>query len=154
MTPDEVISNSSPIIALAQIGLIDLLPALFPALVVPPAVRREIRSVPFPDWIVERHLTRPIDPRVAAATLDAGEREAISLALEGPSGRILLDDLAARLVAERLGLAVNGSLGVLLRAKERGLIPLIRPHLDALVLTEFFIGERLYRRLLAMAGES
>ena len=49
MTPDEVVCNSSPIIALAQIGLIGLLPDLFPALVVPPAVRREIRSVPFPD---------------------------------------------------------------------------------------------------------
>ena len=74
MNLDVVTSNASVIIALAQISAIDLLRTLFPVVVIPPAVRREIASVPVPHWIQERPLTRPLHPRTMSAALDAGER--------------------------------------------------------------------------------
>jgi predicted nucleic acid-binding protein len=82
MSSQPVVADSSPLIALIQIHHIDLLPTLFGAIVTPPAVQHETRtSVPRPDWLIERALTRTVDPRVPSS-LHAGEREAISLALE------------------------------------------------------------------------
>lgn len=87
------------------------------------------------------------------AALDPGESAAISLALELDAARILLDDLPARLLAERLGLTVMGTLGALVLAKQRGLIPAVRPLLDALRSTNFYMSDRLYWRLLRAADE-
>jgi len=73
-----------------------------------------------------------LDSRVAHAALDAGETEAISLALETRARWVILDDLQARRLAKDLGLAVVGTAGVLFAAKQRGFIGAVRPPLDAL----------------------
>jgi predicted nucleic acid-binding protein len=153
VSPVTVVADTSPVIALAQIGQLSLLRALFSNVFVPPAVRAEIRSVTQPDWIEERPLADAVDPRVLVATLHAGEREAIALALEVGASHILLDDLAARALAERLGLSVLGTLGILLLAKQRGLVPAVRPHLNSLRSVDFFATEALYRRVCTLAGE-
>ncbi|OUL20145.1 nuclease, partial [Nostoc sp. RF31YmG] len=59
--------------------------------------------------------------------LDDGEREAIALALETGEQRILLDEREARQVAENLGLQAIGTLGILLLAKNRGVITQVQP---------------------------
>jgi ribosomal protein S18 acetylase RimI-like enzyme len=86
--------------------------------------------------------------------LGAGEREAIALALELGADAILLDDRPARRVAEAAGLNVVGTLGLLLEAKRVGLLASVRPELDKLLETSFFLSRQLYERLLEMAGES
>lgn len=154
MNGDAVVSDAGPIIALAQIGVLDLLPRLFQRIVIPPAVRRELITVSPPTWIEQPAQSYPPDPRIRAAGLDPGESEAIAMALAIGAGGILLDDLAARLVAERLGLTVIGTLGVLVRAKDAQLIATIRPLLDALVSANFFMSEQLYQRLLRTVGEA
>ena len=150
-----VVSNSSPLIGLAQIGRLDLLRQLYVTVIVPPAVVREATpSIPVrPTWLVAQPLARPLDPRVLRASLDPGEREAISLALERNAEWLVLDDRPARRVAEALGLPVIGAVGVLVQAKRRGLLPLVRPSLDALLATGFYAGPNLYRRVLVDAGE-
>ena len=75
---------------------------------------------------------------------------AIAIGADG----ILLDDLPARLLAERLGLVVIGTLGVLVRAKDAQLIDTLRPFLDALRSANFFMSERLYQRLLHAVNEA
>ena len=152
-TPPDIIADASPLIALGQIGAFDLLRALLPSVVIPPAVRREIVSVALPARIQERRLGRPTDARVVAARLGPGEREAISLALETSVGRIILDDEAARLLAARLALEVVGTLGIILPAKQRHVVPAVRPYFDALRSVNFFIGDCLYDHLLTIAGE-
>lgn len=153
MTPLLVVCNSSPIIALAQIEALDLLRMLFTTVVVPPAVRGEIQSIALPEWILVQPLAQTLDARVAAASLDAGEREAIGLAIERGADLLVLDDLPARALAARLGLSLIGTVGVLLLAKQRGLVEQVRPLLDALRRAEFFLSDGLYRRILALAGE-
>jgi hypothetical protein len=102
-----VVADASPLIAFAQIGQLPLLQALFTTLLVPPAVAREIApSVSGQTWIVERHLAHAIPPSVTRASLGAGESEAISLALELDADRLLIDEKAARRLAENLGLMV------------------------------------------------
>ena len=86
--------------------------------------------------------------------LDPGEAEAIALALELKSDLLLLDERRARTVASRLALRVVGLLGMLIEAKQKGLLPLVRPVLDDLeVKAGFWITETLRARILQVAGE-
>lgn len=77
----------------------------------------------------------------------------MGLALDIQAERILLDDRAARRVAQDLGLLVTGTVGILLVAKRRGMLPAIRPALEALVAQSFFISAALYDDILRAAGE-
>lgn len=86
-------------------------------------------------------------------TLGPGEREAISLAIEVKAGAILLDDDSARKLAIQLGLRVIGTAGVLVLAKERELIPAVRPCLDALIENRFFLTRAIYDLILKRVGE-
>ncbi len=149
-----VVSNSSPIIALERIGRLDLLRAVFPELIVPPAVAEEIGRTALPhSWLAVRALGKGPDSRTISGGLGAGEREAISLALELGHVRVLLDDQAARRVARELGLPVVGTLGTLLAAKRKGLMRAIRPDLEKLRAAGFFMSTELFRRLLRLANE-
>jgi len=92
--------------------------------------------------------------RGSRAGLGAGEREAIALALALQASRILLDDQPARRLAFSLGMPVVGTLGLLLAAKRRALLPTVRPTLDALVNAGFRAAPELYEQILRDAGEA
>ncbi|MQA30508.1 MAG: DUF3368 domain-containing protein [Luteitalea sp.] len=150
-----VVSNSSPLIALARIQRLDLLPAIFELIVIPPAVAREIvPSIPvLPTWLrIQAPSVLPPAPSLRRR-LGAGEREALALAIELRADWIILDDLPARRSAEDSDLNVIGTLGTFLAAKHAGLIKAIRPELDALLRTSFFLSPQLYDELLLAAGE-
>ncbi|HEY0602678.1 MAG TPA: DUF3368 domain-containing protein [Herpetosiphonaceae bacterium] len=154
MTTAPVISNSSPIIGLERIGQLQLLQALFNAIVVPPAVVREVGSeTVLPAWIEQRDLMQAIGPRILSAALGAGESQAISLALEVQPRLLILDDRPARRLAQALHVPVIGTVGVLLLAKRAQLLSAIRPSLDALLLHDFRISQRLYEQVLIDADE-
>lgn len=150
-----VVSNSSPLIAFAAIEQLPLFSALFESILIPPAVAREIApSIPtLPPWLRVQDLTMPLPPSVLRHSFGDGEQEALALAVEIQAERILLDDRPARRVAEELGLLVTGTAGILLVAKRRALLPRIRPALDALLRTSFFLSPQLYDELLRAAGE-
>jgi predicted nucleic acid-binding protein len=149
------ISNASPLIALEQIGHLDLLKGLFSAVLIPPAVAREISpTVRLPAWVSERAPAQPIGPQILRIALGPGESEAISLALEIGAQWAILDERSARRLAQALGPPVIGTLGILLASKCRGLLPAVRPFLDALVNCGFHISPDLYNLVLADAGES
>ena len=95
----------------------------------------------------------PIDRQLPESALGAGEREAIALALEIDARRVLLDDGPARRLAIRLGLPVMGTGGVLVVAKQRGILPVVRPVLDELLATGFRLRWDVRARVLADAGE-
>lgn len=154
MSATPVVSNASSLIALGHIAHIHLLQMLFSAVLIPPAVVRETApTVALPAWISERALTQPIGPQILRASLGPGESEAISLALEVSARWVILDERPARRLAQALGLPVIGTLGVLLASKRRGLLPAVRPCVDALVDFGFHISPDLYNLVLADAGE-
>lgn len=152
MTESVAVTDSSPLIILHQIGRLELLRSLFLAVLAPPAVAREIAPTlgALPPWITERHF--PMTPKLAMS-LDAGEREAIALALHVSADVIIVDDLRGRRRAAQLGLDVIGSAGILLQARRRGLIDTVRPELDAMVANGLYVSSQLYREVLAAAGE-
>ena len=150
-----VVSNSSPLIAFADIGQLGLLPAIFGSILIPPAVAAEIAPsiADLPHWLHVEGLKQSIPGILVQRSLGAGEREALALGIEAAAERLLLDDLPARRIARSLNLSVTGTIGVLLVAKRHGLIVSVRPHLDALVRESFFVGSGLYEEVLQLAGE-
>jgi len=150
-----VVSNSSPLIALDQLGHLDLMRRLFREVKVPAAVVREVSpQLNLPSWVVEQPLTQPLAPRVLAASLGPGESEAICLAIEQSATQLILDDLPARRLATVLGQPVVGTIGILVAAKQGSLLTEIRPLLDTLIQQHgFFVAPALYNAALKQVGE-
>ncbi|MBX7184950.1 MAG: DUF3368 domain-containing protein [Vicinamibacteria bacterium] len=130
-----------------------ILPALFGVILIPPAVAQEAISVDLEPWIEIRSLERDIPPAVLRADADLGESEAISLALEVRASQLIVDDLQARRLATSLGLSIIGTTGLLLAAKQKGLITEIRGPLDELITLGFRLHPDLYRNALVKARE-
>jgi len=157
----DVISNSSPLQYLYQADVLDLLPALFGQVCVPEAVVAELeegrrRSVPLPplaelSWLQVRTVrSRTLLPLVTH--LGDGEKEVLALGRE-LSDALLLDDRDARRYAHALELAISGTLGVLLLAKERGILDAVRPVLDRLQALQFRLDASTRQSVLELAGE-
>lgn len=124
-----VISDNSPLSALAEAGLIELLPRLYHQVVIPRAVALEASHVRCPLALQHLLAARPSwleivpDPSLLPETLslDPGESAAISLAWASrPDVQLIVDDLPARKICESLGLSFTGTAGVLFEAAKRG----------------------------------
>jgi predicted nucleic acid-binding protein len=122
--------NASPVIALARIGQLHLLERLAQSLLLPDAVAAEIQSGPADDaaraavlsgW-GSRQSPPSIPETVTEWGLGAGESAVLALAMERRPATAVLDDTAARSAARALGIPLIGTLGVVIRAKRRGLI--------------------------------
>jgi predicted nucleic acid-binding protein len=161
--PDLVVSNASPLITLAKIGQFDLLQKLFGRIVIPQAVYDEVglHSAGEPgaletrdaDWVHVKPVADDLAVSFLQEELGAGESAAIVLAQMADATLLLLDDALARRKAERVGLTVIGTLGVLLMAKQAGLIEAVQPLLNALCTTDFRVSARVLDEVLARAGE-
>ena len=158
----DAITNTSPVLYLYRIGVLDILPRLFEQVWIPNAAVLELkegqqRGYDVPD-LVNYSWLHVVDPRLMpsewlALDLGAGERAAMALALENPDRVVLLDDMLARRIAQAAGLQVWGTLKVLLEAKSRGLIGSIAPQVNRLQETGMWISDEIRRRVLALAGE-
>jgi predicted nucleic acid-binding protein len=159
-----IICDTTPLINFAEIGQLDLLDRLFGEVVIHPAVVDELRGKQdiFPRAAAvaeaERFPVRePCDRHLTEAltrNLHPGESECLALAIENPGSLVLLDDLAARSVAESRGLPFAGTLGCIMNAKSRGWIEAVAPLLDDLRRSaRFWISKGLEGAILRDAGE-
>ncbi len=133
-----VVSNSSPLIALARIGRLDLLAEFYQRILLPPEVHHEVtvaglgllgaEEVRKAAWIELASQESPADPSLehACESLGAGECGAILLAKSLRADLILLDEWKARRVARDAGLAVMGCLGILEAGARKRLVPDLR----------------------------
>lgn len=140
MTVRLVVSDTSPIRALDHLQLLDLLSRLFEVVLIPPAVRDELARprrrfravdvVQIPGATIQApaDLTRV---RELERELQAGEAEAIALA-EEVQAELLVDERVGRLAAVQRGLRVTGTVGLLVEACRRGMIPSVAPLLERL----------------------
>lgn len=158
-----VVSNTSPLLYLHQVGQLDLLREMYSRIRIPSAVRKELqagaeRGVAVPDalalgWIDERALTeRILLPTVV--DLGPGEAEAIALALSSPGSLLILDDRLGRRIARLSGVTCTGTLGVLLKAKQVGLLPSVAPVIEQLQETTMHLTPELIEMVLKDAGEA
>lgn len=157
-----VVSHAGPLIYLGAVGYLSLLHLLYDRVVVPDAVWREVAVVGAdrPGAAATRAATwiqvLPVDVCAVEPLrdrLDPGEAEAIVLASAVRADLPLVDDQAGRQVAAELGLTIIGTLGVLVRAKRSGLLPAVRPVVEAIVALGFHATPDLIEKVAALAGE-
>jgi hypothetical protein len=160
-----VISDTSPITNLAAVGLLHLLHQLYNCVIIPQAVYNEMVNVGYLvpgtievqtlSWIKTQAVTNTQKVSQLQSQLDPGEAEAIILALELNVDLLIIDERRGRKVASSLGITkITGLLGVLLEAKQKGLISAIKPIVEQLIAqTNFRISDSLYQKILQVSGE-
>jgi predicted nucleic acid-binding protein len=153
-----IIADTSPINYLLLIGHIEILPALFERVILPAVVCKELRHPKAPKvvaawianppaWVEIRQVpSGSVDNMLIA--LDPGEEDAIALALELHADLLLIDDEDGVLVARSKGLEVTGTLGLLSRAAQRGLVDLADAF-ERLKRTNFRCRQEVMNRFLA-----
>lgn len=156
-----LIADTSPLLALARIDALALLPALFERVLVTASVWSECTAKPEREdacrlVAAEQQLLlqRVGDPDVRAglAGLDRGEQTALELALQRQAS-VLLDERRGRAVAKAHGIVVIGTLGVLLLAKQRKLLPVVQPLLLQLRTSGYFLDDATIAQVLQLARE-
>jgi predicted nucleic acid-binding protein len=168
-SPVWVLTNTTPLIALAHVGLFPLLRALYGHLGLPPTVYREVvtegrgragaqdtAEAVAMGWLEVLALRQPEAAQRLRAQflLGDGESEVLALAQEHQVTLVLLDEDRAVRHARALGLPVLRTIGVLLQAKTQHLLPDIKAPLDALRTLGFRLSERVYQQALQYAGEA
>lgn len=154
--------NASPLILLGKIGRIDLLLDLAETLVVPASVAAEIQAGPADDpagqWLRGagvQHIQAdvPFNPAIAAWDLGAGETAVLNCAAQQRGFEAILDDRAARKCALIQRIPCRGTIGVILAAKKRGLIPAAQPVCDQVVQAGLLIDPSVLQGALGLVGE-
>lgn len=148
-----VVTDTSCFIILQKINALHILNDLFAVVLTTPEIAKEYGLV-LPDWIVIQTVINTTLKENFKQHVDPGEASAIALAAETQSDYVLLDDAGAREFAEKLGLPVKGTVGILLIARQQGIIPLIRPYLDLIQQTNFRISQSLINKIILDAGEN
>ncbi len=159
-----VVSDTSPVLNLARIGRLQLLPLIYGQVLIPATVFEELtaskRDLPpaidlaSEPWLIVASAQDQARVQELRTHLDPGEAEAIVLAVERHADLLLVDERRGRRTATAAGLKVTGLLGVVARAKRAGLIDLGKPVIDELIeIARFWIAPDLYAEVLAELGE-
>ncbi|MFN7945932.1 MAG: DUF3368 domain-containing protein [Blastocatellia bacterium] len=154
--------NASPLIFLSRSGLIDLLQLAGTEVVVPEAVANEIlhrgssditaQTIDSTAWLTVVP-TPPVPPPIQAWGLGAGESAVLAWGYAHPGTEVIIDDLAGRRCAAAFNIPVRGTLGLVLIAKQRGLIPAARPVLMQLRQGGMFLSDQVMNQALALVNE-
>jgi hypothetical protein len=160
-----VVADAGPLIAFGRLDKLSLLGAIFQRVIVPQAVYAETQSrSDLPDALAIRAAVQSGSLSVVASAperadlpveIELGDGEAAAMALAAKFGYgVLIDDSQGRAVAATLKLKVIGSVGVLVLARERGLIPALAPLLEALRASGYYLSQPLIQAALQRTGES
>lgn len=156
------ISNTTPIFYLHRVGQLDLLRKLYNEIIVPKAVIEEldegkkqgedIPEIKSHQWIKVREIQVPSHIKLIP-DLGKGESEVLSLGLDEKQLLLIIDDKLARQIAKLQNLKFTGTAGVLLKSKAKGYINKIKPIMDHLKESGFFLRQELFDDVLEQAGE-
>jgi predicted nucleic acid-binding protein len=141
-----VIADASPLIILQNIGRLALLQNLFDEILITPEIKTEC-GLDLPDWIKVAEVQDKTKQRLLNLTLDKGEASAIALCLENAESLLIIDEKKGRRIAQELGLKIVGTLGVILKAKEKGLINSTENILESLENANFYISANLKEKI-------
>lgn len=158
----KVVSNTTPIIALLKIDKLTILESLYTEIYIPKEVYNELekgknkeyyKKISKIDWIKVREIK---DKRSLQyfLDLDKGEAETIILANEKKADLVIIDENLGRFHARNSNLKITGTLGILLKAKNDGLIETIKPLLNELKNKGIWLSEQLIEKVLVLANES
>ncbi len=155
-----VISDTTAISNLIQINELELLKKLYKRILIPSAVFDElmilenseprIKAILHKDWIEIQTVKSSFLLTEIELSLDKGEAEAIALAIEIKADLLMIDEKEGRKVAEEKGVPIIGTMGVLLNAKQLGLISSVQEKMDELRQIGFWISDRFYNQVISL----
>ncbi len=159
-----VVANSTPLIGLASIGRFELLQQLFEEIYIAQAVYNEVvvagreeggakREVSSAVWIKTQNVQDRLAVEVLLDDMDLGEAETIVLAREMQAEWVLMDEKKGRHKLVQMGMQKIGTIGILLKAKQVGLLPAIRPEIEKLRQQGFSISQSVIDAVLQQANE-
>jgi predicted nucleic acid-binding protein len=141
------VADASPLIVLQNIGELSLLEKLFGEIIVTPEVAAEY-GIELPVWIKTANVQDKTKQAILNLFLGRGEAAAIALCLETASSVLIIDEKKGRRVAKDLGIKIVGTLGVIVKAKEAGLINSPADILSKLENAKFRISPNLKKKIL------
>lgn len=155
-----VVSNTTPLIGLASVQQFSLLPKLFGEIHIPQAVYEEAYlaggvkyPIPTADWIKVVSVKDRLAVEVLLDELDLGEAETIVLARELNADWVLMDERKGRRKLDQLGVKKIGTLGILLKAKQLGILTAIKPAIETLHQQGFSLSQTVIEAVLLQAKE-
>jgi predicted nucleic acid-binding protein len=148
----DLISDTSCLILLNKIGELALLKKLAGKVFITPEIQKEFGKK-LPSWIIIRKSSDTYYQKILEMDLDSGEASAIALSLDISDSIIIIDDLKGRKIADKLDLRYSGTLGLILKAKQEGVIESIKPIIAKIKNTNFRFSEELIEFLIEQAGE-
>lgn len=156
-----VVSDTTAITNLLKVKLLLIIKGLYGQILIPEAVYSELAAlssqkkiIDTNDWIKVVEIKNQVLYHELRQTLDQGESEAIVLALEVNSDFLIIDEAKGRKIARSYGIKIIGLLGILVLAKEEGLINKIKPYLEDLRNNMGFrVGDKLFEEILSQVGE-
>lgn len=150
--PNIVISDTSILIIFDKIDELNLLQDVYGTLLTTPEVVEEFGKS-LPDWIEIKSASDKKYQVFLETQVDSGEASAIALATDYENVLLLLDDLKARKLANKLNFKISGTLGVIHRAKQMQLIVKVRPLINKLLATDFRIADNVVEEFLKLNNE-
>ena len=150
--PRTIISDTSCFIILTNIGELELLQKVYGQIITTPEIAAEFGE-PLPEWVEIAEVKDKYRQTILELQIDKGESSAIALALEMPGSVVILDDYKARKIAERLGITITGTIGVIIKAKLNGIIPSVKPIIEKIKQTDFRLSAEIETQALKEAGE-
>ena len=162
MPTEPIICNTSPLIGLSGINLLSVLRDLYTEVWIPREVENEFLAIDETihrnilnnaPWIKTVDLTDSQKAEVYVG-IDVGEAEVLALASEHEACLVLIDEKKARRMAQDIGLNVKGTVGILLEAKNKGLIDAIKPLVIEMRNNGIRLSESLIEFTLKVADET
>ena len=147
-----IIADTSCLIIYDKINKLEILRNTFVELIVTDEVSEEFGGQ-LPDWITIWQITNKNQYPELAKNLGKGEASSITLALEFDNSLLIIDERKGRKVAEEMKIEIIGSLGVLIKAKETGVIKSVKKILNLIDKTNFRISNSIKEQILKKAGE-
>lgn len=147
-----IISDTSCFIVLSKIGELEILFKVYGQVITTIEIAAEFGEE-LPDWVEIVTVTDKYRQKILEMHIDKGESSAIALALETANSTVILDDYKARKIAERLGISYTGTIGVIVKAKLKGIIPSIKPLLQKIKQTDFRLSLDIELQALKEANE-
>ena len=150
--PKTVIADTTCFIVLSDIDELDLLHKVYSEITTTHIIAQEFGTV-LPSWVQVRSPKDTIREAELSLQVDKGEASAIALALEIPDSLLIVDDMKARRLARTLHLQLTGTLGVIIKAKQMGIIDVIKPILIKMQASHFHISDELIEEVLRISQE-
>ncbi len=156
-----IVSDATSVIAFSRINRLELLQRIVGEIIIPEEVSKELFEYKKSDvkiiksckWIRVEKVKSRNDVELLMPTLDRGEAEVIILSKELKADLVIIDELSARKVAMMLDLPLIGTVGLLIAAREKGLIEKVKPLWNEMIAQGIRYGEEFYRKVLQEIGE-